>query len=330
RVLYIIQVCYIFEFYLYFLLSYFSKEKLKVRVQKWKASLETKGLRVNVGKTKVMVGGEGPRRVEETGKWPCGVCRKGVGRNSLQCTNCLKWVHKRCSQVKGKLATASLTFICAKCTGQVADCVKGDERFDIGNGDSLEKVERFCYLGDMVSADGGADSAVTARVRSTWKKFKELAPILTSKGASLWLKGKIYQSCVRSCMMYGSETWAMKKEHVEKLVRTEMRMIRWMCGAKLSDRRASAELREQVGVEAVSDVLRRNRLRWFGHVERKAHDDWVKKCTVMEVEGKRPKGRPRKTWMEVVRNDMKQMHLVSTDAQDRQKWRKGIWSRPMA
>ncbi|MBJ5496486.1 hypothetical protein JGG50_25215, partial [Salmonella enterica subsp. enterica serovar Typhimurium] len=87
-------------------------------------------------------------------------------------------------------------------------------------------------------------------------------------------------------MMYGSETWAMKKEHVEKLVRTEMRMIRWMCGAKLSDRRASAELREQVGVEAVSDVLRRNMLRWFGHVERKAHDDWIKKCIVMDVEGK--------------------------------------------
>ncbi|MBJ5486870.1 hypothetical protein JGG36_24070 [Salmonella enterica subsp. enterica serovar Meleagridis] len=38
-----------------------SEEKLKVRVQKFKASLETKGLRVNVGKTKVMVGGEGPR-----------------------------------------------------------------------------------------------------------------------------------------------------------------------------------------------------------------------------------------------------------------------------
>ncbi|MBJ5695539.1 hypothetical protein JGG83_23085, partial [Salmonella enterica subsp. enterica serovar Derby] len=239
------------------------EEKLKVRVHKWKTSLETKGLRVNVGNTKVMVGGEGPRRVEEMGKWPCGVCRKGVGRNSLQCTNCLKWVHKRCSQVKGKLATASLTFICAKCTGQVADCARGDERFDIGNGDSLEKVERFCYLGDMVSADGGADSAVTARVRSAWKKFKELAPILTSKGASLRLKGKIYQSCVRSCMMYGSETCVMKNEDVEKLVRTEMRMIRWMCGAKLSDRRANAELRDQLGVEAISDVLRRNRLRWF-------------------------------------------------------------------
>ncbi|MBJ5468736.1 hypothetical protein JGG40_23790 [Salmonella enterica subsp. enterica serovar Derby] len=181
-----------------------SKEKLKVRVQKWKASLETKGLRVNVGKTKIMVGGEGPRRVEEMGKWRCGVCRKGVGRNSLQCTNCLKWVHKRCSQMKGKLATASLTFICAKCTGQVADCDKGDERFDIGNGVSLEKVERFCYLGDMVSADGGADLAVTARVRSAWKKFMELGPILTSKGASMHLKGKIYQSCVRNFMMCGS------------------------------------------------------------------------------------------------------------------------------
>lgn len=44
--------------------------------------------------------------------------------------------------------------------------------------------------------------------------------------------------------MYGSETSAMKKVHIEKLVRTEMRMIHWMYRVKLSVRRASVELRE--------------------------------------------------------------------------------------
>jgi len=58
---------------------------------------------------------------------------------------------------------------------------------DVGNGVLLEKVDKFCYLVDMLDADGGCDSAVTARVRSAWKTFCEYLPILTGKGFSLKL-----------------------------------------------------------------------------------------------------------------------------------------------
>ena len=302
-----------------------SEAELKEKILKWKAHMEAKGLKVNAGKSKVMVGGEGAGDVEETGTWPCGVCGKGVGRNSLQCTSCRKWVHKRCSGVRGSLKAASEVFVCRKCVRGGQDVGAVNEGLDIGNGVVLEKVGKFCYLGDMLNADGGADSAVVARVRCAWKKFRELSPILTSKGASLALKGRVYKSCVRSCMVYGSETWPMKAEHEAKLERTEMRMIRWMCGVSLRERKTSAELRERIGVEAIGVLVRRNRLRWFGHVERKVEDDWVKRCTVMEVEGTRPRGRPKKTWMEVVADDMRRMGLTPEDAQDRRKWRKGIW-----
>jgi len=56
---------------------------------------------------------------------------------------------------------------------------------DIGNGVSLEKVDKFCYLGDMLDADGGCDSAVTGRVRSAWTKFREYLPILPALVAQL-------------------------------------------------------------------------------------------------------------------------------------------------
>jgi hypothetical protein len=56
-------------------------------------------------------------------------------------------------------------------------------------------------------------------------------------------------------------------------------------------------------VEPIVEVCRRNRLRWFGHVERKGDDDWVKRCTRMVVEGNRPIGRPRKTWMKTLEDD---------------------------
>jgi len=53
-------------------------------------------------------------------------------------------------------------------------------------------------------------------------------------------------------------------------------------------------------------------------------DDWVKKCMEYEVEGPKPRGRPKRTWREVVREDCKARKLNKEDAVDRCKWRKMI------
>jgi len=132
-----------------------------------------------------------------------------------------------------------------------------------------------------LDADGGCDSAVTTRVRSAWKKFCENLPILTGKGFSL-LKGKVYATCVRSCLMHGSEIWPMKVEHELKMNCTEMSMIRCMCGVKLNERKKSEELRELLGLDPVSLIIKKSRLRWFGHVEPKDDNDWVKCCITWE------------------------------------------------
>ncbi|XP_065318948.1 uncharacterized protein LOC135926943 [Gordionus sp. m RMFG-2023] len=126
---------------------------------------------------------------------------------------------------------------------------------DIGNG---LRVDKFCYLGDMLNTDGGVDSAVVARIRQAWKK---MSSILINKKVSLKLKGKVYVSCVRSCLVYSGETWAMKATHEAKLERTEMRMIRWKCGVYLRERKTNKELRARLCIEIIEVVLRRNRLR---------------------------------------------------------------------
>ena len=74
------------------------------------------------------------------------------------------------------------------------------------NGDTLECVDKFCYLGDMIGSGGGAEEASSMRVKCAWGKFMELSPILTARKASLKLKGKVYRTCVQSVMVYGSET----------------------------------------------------------------------------------------------------------------------------
>jgi len=111
---------------------------------------------------------------------------------------------------------------------------------NVGDGASLELVDVFCYLGVMLSVD--ADAAAEARVCKGWNKCRQLVPLLTNKDVSLVMRGKLYTSCVRRCMLHGSDTWPVKKENKLRLQRVEMRMIRWMCGVKITDRTSRSEL----------------------------------------------------------------------------------------
>ena len=65
---------------------------------------------------------------------------------------------------------------------------------DIGASANLEVVDKFCYLGDMVSVDGDADAAVEARIRIGWNKFRPLVPLLTNRDISLIRRGRLYSS----------------------------------------------------------------------------------------------------------------------------------------
>ena len=76
----------------------------------------------------------------------------------------------------------------------------------IGTSANLVVVDKFCYLGDMLSVDSDADAAVEARIRIGWDKFRQLVPLLTNR------RGRLYSSCVRSSMLHGNETWPVRKD----------------------------------------------------------------------------------------------------------------------
>jgi len=176
----------------------------------------------------------------------------------------------------------------------------------------------------MLSVDGDADAAVEARIRIGWNKFRQLVPLLTNKDVSLIMRERLYSSCVRCSMLHGSEIWPVRKENEVALRRPEMRMVRWMCGIKLKDRFPNKDLRKRLGIDDIALVLQQNRLRWYDHVLRKEDDDWVKKCMEYKVKGPKPRGRPKRTWREVVEKDCHARKLNKEDAMDCSKWRKLI------
>ena len=86
--------------------------------------------------------------------------------------------------------------MCRNCTEGGAKVVDEVKQFVLGNNDKIEVVEKFCYFGDVIGKGGSAQESSIARVRCAWGKFMELKILLTARGASLRIKGKIYRACV--------------------------------------------------------------------------------------------------------------------------------------
>ena len=298
-----------------------TEEALLERIEVWKKGMEAKGLRVNMAKTKVLKCHVGSGLDEGAGKWPCGVCKKGVGSNSIQCNKCTKWIHKGCSGVKGNLKTDP-SFQCKSCiSGTKQEKVVKRTEVDMGEDGKMELVERFCYLGDMIGAGGGAEDAVRCRIRCAWGKFNELAPMLTKRGLSLKVKGNLYDLYVRRVLVHGSETWPAKVGDIQCMTRTERGMVRRMCGVSLEDKRRSEDLLVLMDITGVEEIMDNSALRWMGHVERKDELDMVSCCRRIVVEGENGRGRNRKTWEERLKVLMVKKDLQVNMAADRGIWR---------
>ena len=101
--------------------------------------------------------------------------------------------------------------------------------------DKLEVVTYFCYLTDMLSAGGGCEITITTCVKTAWKKFRELLPVLTSRHLSYKTRCHVYSSCVWSAMLRASETWPLTKTNLQPLQCNDRAMIRQICSIKPED-----------------------------------------------------------------------------------------------
>ena len=78
-------------------------------------------------------------------------------------------------------------------------------------GENLERVNTFKYIGATLAENGDLDAEMTHRIQSGWTNWKGISGILCDRRISLRVKGKVYKTVVRPAMMYGAETWAVKK-----------------------------------------------------------------------------------------------------------------------
>ena len=151
-----------------------SIENLKKKFLKWKETVESKGLKVNLKKTKVMVSGSKGEDLKSKVD-PCAKCGKRMMANSMMCTKCGTWVHGRYAKMNRVTSTLAKGFVCKLCVDTKEGIVKPGE---ISFFDQVDFVKSFYYLRDRLNVSGGSEAAVTARTRIGWIKFRECGELL--------------------------------------------------------------------------------------------------------------------------------------------------------
>ena len=181
----------------------------------------------------------------------------------------------------------------------------------------------FCYLGEMLSAAGGCELLTTTCVKTAWKKFKDLLPVLSSCHFSFKTHGHVYSSCVQSAMLHAIETWPLTNPNLQRLQRNDRAIIRQICTVRLQDIviTRSNELLVQLGNEDLDLILKDydGEGMWNSPMVQSTAFD-------IQVDGKRGPERPTTTWKQLTERNCRERKLSAINPHDRHTWRSGVRS----
>lgn len=184
-------------------------------------------------------------------------------------------------------------------------------------GQKVEQVKRFKYLGSIISDDGRCDAEIKARIGIAKDVFSKRKELLTQK-MSRSVKKKIVKTVVWSAALYGAETWTLRKDDMRRLNALEMWLWRRMERISWVDKKTNREVLTVVGEERqlVNAIVKRKK-NWLGHVMR--GDGLLRDVMEGMMECRKPKGRPRIGMLEELKEgsygDMKRR------AENRYDWR---------
>ena len=185
----------------------------------------------------------------------------------------------------------------------------------------VPRVKEFKYLRSTVQESGGCERKVKKRVQAGWNGWRRVSGVICDRRLPAGVKGKVYSSMVRPAMVYGLETVAVTKKQVEEMEVAEMKMLRFAMGVTRKDKIRNKHIRSTVKVEQLGMKMKEGRLRWYGHVMRRDQEYVGRKMMEMELPGKRKRGRPKRRFLDVVKEDMREVGVKETDVEDRKMWR---------
>ena len=143
------------------------------------------------------------------------------------------------------------------------------------------------------------------------------------------VKGKVYKVAMRPAMLYGLETVALTKRQETEMEVAELKMLRFSLGVTRMDKIRNEYIRGTAQVGKFGEKTREARLRWFGHLRRKDDGYIGRRMLRMELPGKRKRGRPKRRFVDVVKEDMAEVEVTEEDTVDRNNEKENPLWRPL-
>jgi len=196
------------------------------------------------------------------------------------------------------------------------------------DGNSLEAVEEYKYLGSYITKDNNINRDIDIRIGKAYGSFSGLDSIWRDKKISAKTKMKIYRCSVRSTLTYACETWALTKRQEKRLLVCDRQFIRKILGVRWFRRMTNVELHKIAAIEPLQCYIRRMRLRWTGHVYRLEEKAPARAILNYKPKDVRPIGHPTNRFQDTLKLDCTRggiliQDIVSTAA-DRNEWRKFV------
>ena len=200
-------------------------------------------------------------------------------------------------------------------------------------GENVEIVDSFVYLGCLMDRKGGSDLEIRRRIEIARSCMTLLDKHIWRSPIRLDTKIRLYRAYVIPVLLYGSETWTTTTELCRRLDAFDCWCLRKILRISYTKHVTNAEIRQVTQCQPVSDMVRANRLRFFGHVARAQPTEVHRRAVQAAMQKpppswKRPPGRPSTTWLRVIADDVKPMnfgiHTAWRKATDRIEWRRVV------
>ena len=195
-------------------------------------------------------------------------------------------------------------------------------------GQAVEDVDEFVYLGSKISKSGGTDEDIQARIRKARHAFTILRPVWRSTAISIKTKLRIFSSNVKAILLYGSETWRVTNTSSSKVQTFVNKCLRQILRLRWFDRVPNLDLWERANQEPMVTQIRRRKWRWVGHTLRKNQSSVTRQALDWNPQGKRRRGRPKQTWRRSLQAELKAASLTwetaKTTARDRVRWKRTV------
>jgi hypothetical protein len=192
------------------------------------------------------------------------------------------------------------------------------------NGEKLEEVDQFKYLGSTLTKDGRSTSEVKIRIAIATATMTRLHKIWRSSDITFGTKIKLFRALVLSTLLYGCESWTLTADLERRIEAFELKAYRRLLKISWTEHKTNVYVRTRVEAlagpqEPLLATVKRRKLSWYGHVTR--HQSLAKTILQGTLEGSRRRGRQRKNWFENVKDWTK---LATPDllrqAEDRPRW----------